>query len=308
MKRVFAAAGASAAVLLAACVTNGSSSLPPSAGAALQRQTKAAARLYVSDPVGNEVNVYLVAGAHQRPIATITNGIDGPAGLTTDSAGNLYVANTLNNTVTVYRRDGSAPVTTYSEDLLGPVDVAVDGTGRVYVANFYSFVDSIVEFPAGSTRPSITIRNPCSCYSTGLTLDTNNNLYAAYQTFYSLPEVYTYAPGSKRGVLRLNFAPSPRSFVAGLLVDKAANLLVADWKLPGVEVFPPGKHEPSNVFDKTGSPQFLQFASGGSDVFVTDTAHRAVEEYTYPGGHLVDTITAGLKSVYGVAVSPPSGS
>jgi hypothetical protein len=319
MTRPNFAIGASAVVLLCACVTNGSSSVPSVAGLALTRGSlptdaspgaaKAAARLYVSDPIGNAVDVYRVTGHHQQPIATITKGIDGPAGLAADAAGNVYVANTLSNTVTEYQRNGSGPVTTYSQDVLGPVDVAVDGNGTVYVANFYSFRDSVVEFPKGSTSPSLVIRNPCSCYPLAVTLDAHDNLYVTYQTLSVVPEVYAYAPGSAKGDERdLQFGSSSteRFFAAGLLFDKAANLLVAAGSLPGIQVFPPGKDDPSKVFGKQGSPQLLQFASSQRDVFVSDTAHHAIEEYTYPEGRLVNTITSGLRSAYGVAVSPPS--
>ncbi len=313
------AVGASAAVLLSACVTNGTLPLPSSAGTAFKRaafqeralssEAKAPPKLYVSDPIGNAVNVYLIAGHSQRPVSKLTKGIDGPAGLAADSAGNVYVANTLKNTVTEYRPNESAPERTYSQDLLGPVDVGVDSNGTVYVANFYSFGDSIVEFPAGSTKPSLTIRNPGSSYGglypLGLTLDANDTLYVAYQDFYSQTWIYAYALGKTKGLERnLNFGLT-RWLAAGLLFDKAANLLVADGSLPGIQVFRPRKADPSKTFGKQGSPGFLQFDSDERDVFVVDTADNSVEEYSYPAGTLINTITSGLKSAYGVTVSPP---
>lgn len=314
-----------AILLLSACASNAGSSLPPSMSGAFNRiplerrverrallgEANKTAKLYVSDPSDNKVEIYDLTGKNQKPVGALTTGISGPAGMATDAAGNLYVANTIGNTVTEYARGSGDPVTTYSEDLLGPVDVGVDSKGTVCVANFYSFVDSIVEFPAGSATPSLTIRNPGSSYPIALTLDAKDNLYVTYASLYLAPEVYAYTPGSKKGTQRvLNFGASssgkPSYFVAGLRFDKNSNLLVAVGSLPGIDVFPPTKDAPSRVFDKQGSPQLLQFASDESDVFVADTEKHAVEEYTYPGGQLVDTITNGLKSVYGVAVGPGS--
>jgi hypothetical protein len=309
------------ATLLVGCAQNGSSSLPASSSSGLyrgglerrtlSREAKTSAKLYVSDPISNKVEIYDVAGHDQQPIGSITEDLSGPGGMTTDSAGNIYVTNTIGNTVTEYHSNGAGPITTYSQDVLGPIDVAVDSKGTVYVANFYVFALSIVEFPPGSTNPSLWIRDSVgSGYSIDLTIGAQDTLYASYQTFGSQPAVYKYAPASKSGALLLPYtslcASVPHCFIAGLLTDKAGNVLVADATLPGVEVFAPGKTTPSKVFDKTGSPQSMAFASDESDVFITDTAHHAVDEYTYPGGTLVNTISAGLKSVYGVAVSPPS--
>lgn len=323
MKRI-ALGVAVLAVLGSACVQNSGSSLPPSAGAAFRdllerppplREAKTSAKLYVSDPIGNKVEVYNVTGKNQQPVAAIIEGISGPSGMTVDGAGNIYVANTIGNNVTEYHYDGSGPVARYSLDLFGPVDVAVDSKGTVSVANYYNFAWSIVEFPAGSTTPSLEFRDtPGSAYSIGLAVNPQDDLYVSYQNFYSLPSVYKYPPDSKNGVVVLP-SPSPvpnacqgqaRCLIGGLLIDKSGNLVVADGTLPGVSVFPPGKKTPSKVLAKTGWPQSLVFASDESEIFVTDTKHDAVDEYTYPGGTLVDTIKSGLKSVYGVAVSPPS--
>jgi DNA-binding beta-propeller fold protein YncE len=320
MKRITLGLGV-LAVWLAGCAQNGGSTLPSSGSSSLYRGTferralsheaKTSAKLYVSDPISNKVEIYDVAGHSQQPIGSITEDISGPGGMAADSAGNVYVANTIGNTVTEYHSNGSGPVATYSQDVLGPVDVAVDSSGNVYVANFFMFDWSLLEFPAGSTTPSQEIRDsPGSAYSVGLALDAKDTLYASFQNFYSQPSVYDYAPGLKSptAVIPTGSACSTqlRCILGGLLVDKSGNLLAADGTLPGIEVFPPGKTSPSTVFGKTGSPQSMAFASDESDVFVADTAHHAVEEYTYPGGTLVNTISAGLKSVYGVAVSPPS--
>jgi hypothetical protein len=319
MKHFTIAVSMSSLVFLSACGQNGGSSLPFSAGRFANsgslnrrislREATSSPKLYVSDPVGEAVEVYDATGKDQEPTEKITDGIDGPGGVATDSGGNLYVANTLNNTVTKYAAGGSSPVATYSTDLSGPVGVAVDAAGTVYVSNFYWFRESIVEFPKGSTNPSAEIHDPCSCTATGLTLDSAGNLYAAYQTTTVIAQVWKFASGSKTGtnlglVWYAGSANLHPFFAPGLLIDGSGNLLVTGPPLPGVQVFPPGKQSASKVFGKTGSPQFIAFGPGDSDVFVADTEHNAVEEYSYPSGTLVDTIKGGLKSAYGVAVSP----
>jgi sugar lactone lactonase YvrE len=261
--------------------------------------------LYVSDPIGNDVAVYHASGSKQSPIATITKGIAGPAGLTVDGEGDLFVANTAGNSITEYAPNGTSPETTYSQSVLGAVDVAVDGAGTVYVANFYSFVASVVEFSSGNQKPSLTIADPCSCYPVGLTLDAKNDLYVAYDDYYEQTLVYEYAPGSGKGVLLGLQFNQTRWEAAGLAFDKSANLIVANATLPGVQIYPAGKLSPSTTFGKRGAPRFVALDSTEKSVFVSDTSANAVEEYAYPSGRMTNVITDGLKSVYGVAVSPP---
>ncbi len=297
-----------ALVALGACTTHGSGAIPSvsplKAPAAISRASSAL--LYVSDPIGNDVAVYHASGSKQSPIATITTGIAGPAGLTVDGEGDLFVANTAGNSVTEYAPTGTSPETTYSQSVLGPVDVAVDGAGTVYVANFYSFVASVVEFSSGSQMPSRTIGDPCSCYPVGLTLDAKNDLYVAYDDYYEQTLVYEYAPGSGKGVLLGLQFDQTRWEAAGLAFDKSANVLVANATLPGVQIFPAGKLSPSTTFGKRGAPRFVALDSTGKSVFVSDTTANAVEVYAYPSGRMTNVITSGLKSVYGVALSPPA--
>jgi DNA-binding beta-propeller fold protein YncE len=296
--------------LLSSCGANVGPIFPTSArpesardpGSLVRAQTTAL--LYVSEPLSNAVKVYRILARSQKPIATITKGIDGPAGLAVDGHGNLFVANTRNNTVTEYAPNGSAPVATYSKGLLGPVGVAVDDAGTLYVANFYSFVRSVVAYPSGSSGPSLTIPNPCSCYPVGLALDAQDRLYVAYDDFYAQTIVYRYAQGSTKGTaLDLQFGMKAWE-APGLAFDKAGDLLVANASLPGIEVFQSGHKTPLTIFGKRGKPRFLQFDRDERHLFVTDTALHAVEEYSYPAGKLTDVIREGLTSVYGVAISP----
>jgi hypothetical protein len=302
-KRIIGDARALALLLAVACSSRNAPVLPALRNLSLAPATKGAAVVYVSDPTANAVNVYSATGHNQSPMATIKNGIGGPAGLATDNSGNLYVANTAGNTVTEYAPKSSSPAATYSTGLLGPVDVAVGDDGNVYVANFYSFAASVVEFTSGNQKPSLTIVDPCGCWPIGLALDGQANLYVAYE-YYSQTFVYEYAKGSTKGVA-LNYQFGQANWeVAGLLLDKASNLLAADANLPGVKVFPAGSGHSSHAFGKRGSPRFIAFDTGERNVFVTDTARHAVEEYAYPSGRLKNVITNGLNGVYGVAVSP----
>jgi hypothetical protein len=290
---------------LTACTLREQALIPSTSPQALHaRNLTAAPLVYVSDPLDNAVEVYREGGHDQAPIATVRAGVSRPAGLAVDDAGNLYVANTAGDSVTEYRRGGSSPVATYSKDVLGPVDVAIDDEGTVYVANFYSFAHAVVEFPSGSRTPSLTVSAPCGCYPIGLTLDAQHNLYVAYNNFFAQTVIYEYTPGSSNGTFINLQLGAARWEAAGVIFDSAANLLVANATLPGIQVFPPGELNPKKVFGKRGAPRFLQLDAPEKHLFVTDTVHNGVEEYSYPAIKLTNVLRTGLESVYGVAVSP----
>ena len=113
--------------------------------------------LYVADNANNQIAVFHVNKVKSpQPYRVITSGIRGPQGITTDKAGNLYVANFIGDTVTIYAPGAGTPKATLSNGINAPTDVHVDAFGNVYVSNSpgfgsQSFID---EFPPGSSAPS----------------------------------------------------------------------------------------------------------------------------------------------------------
>lgn len=108
----------------------------------------AAGLLYVADgQAPGSILVYAAnANGAATPVRTITGASTGlglPEGVALDGAGNIYVANTSNSTVTVYapNADGDAtpiatiPTTSGLGVLDSPTAIALDGVGNVYVAN-----------------------------------------------------------------------------------------------------------------------------------------------------------------------------
>ena len=66
-------------------------------------------------------------------VSTFASGFNSPDGLAFDAAGNLYVANAGNNTVSKVTPAGV--VSTFASGFNDPVGLAFDAAGNLYVAN-----------------------------------------------------------------------------------------------------------------------------------------------------------------------------
>ncbi|HUO05603.1 MAG TPA: hypothetical protein VMU16_10450 [Candidatus Binataceae bacterium] len=138
-----------------------------------------------------------------QPTTTINGGLTNlnlPQGIALDTAGNIYVVNNGNNTVTVYAPLGSlpapnanvAPILTISGGNTGlnnPAGIAVDPSGYIYVTNFVAGVSSLTIFPPmgspGNTYPNqtpvVAIGAPITGLNNpqGIALDSSQNIYVA---------------------------------------------------------------------------------------------------------------------------------
>jgi len=123
--------------------------------------------------------------------ATITAGMNAPTRLAFDAAGNLYVTNTGNNTVTVYNSSLTQITTaTISTGLSRPLGIAVDQSGNVYVAN--NGKNSIAIF-TGSPSSGFTLQST-------LTKDGSGNAFLA-------PGVLQFASVNGANVLVVGLGP-----------------------------------------------------------------------------------------------------
>jgi len=68
----------------------------------------------------------------------VYTNFSGPAGVSTDSSGNLYVANFLADCIQVLSHDGKLVSTIKNELIKGPVGIAIDSKDNIYAANYTS--------------------------------------------------------------------------------------------------------------------------------------------------------------------------
>jgi len=274
--------------------------------------------LYLSTPgnggsVPSQITIYSTQGQSQAPIGSITNGISGPQGITVDASGNLYVANSSINTVTVYPPGQTAPSMTYTNGIGDPFDVKVGGDGTLYVANVLGngSTSTVTEYPAGSTNPSATIRL-AGMFAISVALDSSNNLYVGWFNLSSATvEVYKYAPGSISGTnLNLDI-PVPSFPEYDMEFDHNANLTMwyesYDHSVRYFASFAPGATEPQKPFEGgslLSNVVGIAYPHSSKQVYVAAVNVNEGAELTYPRGLPLDII--GLDVVSGIALSPQS--
>ncbi|MBV8171151.1 MAG: NHL repeat-containing protein [Candidatus Eremiobacteraeota bacterium] len=135
-----------------------------------------AGRVYVGNSgstIGNSVRIFAPgASGNATPVASIfgpSTALAHPVSVAHDAAGNIYVANVGNNSLTIYRSSDVfssptgdvAPFATLAgalTGLSGPSGIALDTSGNVYVTN--GAANSITVYapnPSGNQAPSATI-------------------------------------------------------------------------------------------------------------------------------------------------------
>ncbi len=257
------------------------------------RKKKKKQLLYVSDEAQGIIDVFSVPSYSE--VGQITSGIDQPEGIATDKKGNLYVSNLSGGTVTVYKPGGTSPSLTLTESD-GPDDVAVGSNGYVYAGDDGGGIDV---YPPGATSPSSRLTNSDLDEGVfGVGVDASNNVYAAGYGSPG-PAVVEFANASGSGTnLGLTGIEGP----TGVLIDKHNDVVVSDFDLSEVLVYPPGQTSPSATISATDTDRSA-VNEKEKKIYVPEGPNYQVGVYDYPKGTAVTTITIG-SFASGAALSP----
>lgn len=93
-----------------------------------------------------------------RLLRTITDGINAPMSLALDTAGNLYVANSVGRDVSVYAPGVASPVRVITKGATSPRGLLFGAKGDLYVANVKD--DTVSAYYPGESTPRMTIHVP----------------------------------------------------------------------------------------------------------------------------------------------------
>ncbi len=114
---------------------------------------------------------------------TITNlatGLSGPAGITHDTNGNLFVATNANHRIIKILPDGAKQTYVQGSPLFWPTGITIDSSGNLFVANMFSGqiikITPDKQMTVLATLPAISDQTPDLAYLTWV----NNKLYICH--------------------------------------------------------------------------------------------------------------------------------
>jgi hypothetical protein len=258
--------------------------------------------LYVAGYDNSAVFIYDLSVLGTPQIGEIAQGVDGPAGVTIDNQGTLYVVDQNANCVTLYPAGSTSPSLTLSAGLDFPNSAAVDASGAVYVTSRNSSPASIVVYPPGSSTPSGTITSPLIVDPLQDFFDAAGDLYFTdYST--GVNEIPT---GSSQPVsVGLQGVPNP----AGIVMDPSDGDLFVQNYAPGAYktlVFAPGNVNASRTLKDNDAANLLALGKvrGHEYVFVPDFFSSRVDVFRHNARKPVAVINTAAENVNGVAFKP----
>jgi sugar lactone lactonase YvrE len=160
--------------------------------------------------------------------ATLVTGgtLSSPFGIGSDAAGNIYVVNSVNNTISKYNSSGVAAglLTTTGATLANPVGVVFDSQGNYYILNENTTASKVYKYNAAGALQSVSfIANLTTSF--GIAIDASDNLYV---TGYSGTTYFVskYTTTGATGTLTLSLGTSKLNKPTGVAVDPSGNIYV----------------------------------------------------------------------------------
>ena len=216
----------------------------------------------------------------------VGSGLNQPAGVALDGAGDVFIADTLNNRVVKVSPGGVQTV--LGSGLSNPSGVAVDQAGDVFIADTGN--GRIVEISAGGAQTALNVGFTSPV---GVAVDHSGDIFVADSANTRVVEI----PANP--VVAVSVLGNGLSHPSGVAVGASGGLFIADsGNNRVVELGPSGQ----TTVPATGlsTPTGVAVDAAG-DVFIANAGANSVVEIPAGGGAQI-TVGAGLNQPTGVAV------
>jgi DNA-binding beta-propeller fold protein YncE len=268
--------------------------------------------LYVSDADGN---VDIFSYPDGKPVGKL-KGFSSPAGLCSDSAGDVYVVDTGLLEVLEYKHGGTTPTTSLFVMGYYPYGCAVDPTtGNVAVADYASQkqgAGGVSIFHPGQTFPSTYQDTAFNAYFF-CSYDNNGNLFVDGADYGSYHTELAEMPSGSTSFTAISLDKTI-VYPGGVMWD-GTNLAIQDttsrilyrFKIAGTK----GKTAGSTVFNGDRTTLIHQFWIAGNSIVIpygtTQRLVRKIGVWPYPGGGAVTKSFSVPRSteLVGVTLSAP---
>jgi hypothetical protein len=269
------------------------------------------AAVAVSDAGEDTVDVYNSA---LTLIATLT-GFSEPQGLASDTAGDIFIADTVNSRIVVYENDYATVKETLNDPGQYPAGVAVQETsGLVGVTNIISTSGgpgSVSIYAKFSPNPCVTVSNPNFARVYFDAFDAVGNLYVDGQDANGNTVVGVVRNGCKSNIITQLLVGNTIQFPGGVQVTPNGldRVVIGDQLTSQLYNYKAPLNNslkmPVETTTLSGASDAVTFAftANGARIWTADAGLAESIPYTYPGGVPGKPIT-GLGEPIGVAVVP----
>ena len=234
----------------------------------------------------------------------ISSNLNSPRGLAFDTSGNLYAANSGNNTISKFNPAGNY-LNSITSNLNGPYGLAFDSSGNLYAAN--RFESTISKFNSAGVYQRNIASNLEHPY--GIAFDVLGNLYAA-NSGNSTIDGFTISKFNPAGDFQSNISSNPVAPIldpSSLAFDSSGNLYVAN--VVGCSI---SKYSSAGIYQSIGSirsvapPIGLAFDSSGN-LYATDAWNmNSISKYDSSGTFVMSWNVGEGGYPYSLAFKPVS--
>lgn len=269
-------------------------------------------QVIVSDFSNSAVYVF---GGGGKINATLTS-VSSPQGLTTDSKGTLYVANTGASDILVFPKPYTAATVTLSDPNYFPTDVALDSSGNVGVTNILATsggAGNVQIYAKGSTTACATVSDPNWFEVYFGAFDKAGNFYIDGRDANGATLVGEVTGGCSATAITTLTTSNVIGFPGGVQVLKNGNIAIDDqtFGAPVIDTYAPPSGgsfgSPVATTTLTGAMDPVTFAikAGDANLWTADAGNFNANKYAYPaGGAAIRTFTTSFGQPIGVAVNP----
>jgi autotransporter-associated beta strand protein len=247
--------------------------------------------------IGGETLTVTQAGSSYvaaSPLTTlVSSGLAHPNDVAVDAAGNVYVADAINNAIKEWHAATQTVSTLVSSGLNGPQSLAVDAEGNVYFADTYNNAIDEWHVASDSVTPLVSsgLNNPY-----GVAVDAARNVYIA-DTYNSAIKEWHAATGAVSTLVS-----SGLNQPYGVAVDAAGNVYIADTYHAAIKEWQAATQTVSTLVSSGLNGPYGLAVDGAGNVYIADSGNNVIKEWHAATQTASTPISAGLNSPDGVVM------